>query len=108
MCLRIIQSRNCPFICPTAAKNIKASDLCQDVLQDISSLVIPHCNKGQGSAKVKCSAAGELLLDYIDPKLVYAARIGEKLTHTDMYRVQPALQEESRESIISSHFISAL
>lgn len=50
----------------------------------------------------------ELLLDYIDAKLLYAARTREKVTHTDTYRVQPAFQGESRKSIISSHFISAL
>ena len=64
--------------------------------------------KVKGVQRSNAVQAGELLLDYIDAKLVYAARIGEKVTHTDMYRVQPALQEESRKSIILSHFISAL
>lgn len=50
----------------------------------------------------------ELLLDHIDAKLLYAARTREKVTHTDTYRVQPAFQGESRKSVISSHFISAL
>lgn len=43
-------------------KNIKASDLSQDALQGISSLVIPHRNKNQ-------RRMAWMLLDYTDAKL---------------------------------------